>query len=195
MKKILIIFVSIFLLFSCWSSSTSKTDSSSKQTQKTNEKKGLRLYSGKDFSMQIPAAWNDLSNNKEVLPNPSVGNVELAITSANTKNWFANNLIILSQELEDKISSKDYAITNNIWAENEYLNYYSIKKDEFEFLDWEKSMIYVFKAKYAENTPILKFIQTARVCDNKAFLLTIALPLEIKDTTKYEKMLSTFECK
>jgi hypothetical protein len=57
-------------------------------------------------------------------------------------------------------------------------------------------MIYIFQAKYSEETPILNFIQTAYICkNNKAFFLTIALPLDIKDTAKYEKMLSSFKCK
>jgi hypothetical protein len=51
-------------------------------------------------------------------------------------------------------------------------------------------MVYIFEAKYSPETPILNFIQTAYVCKNKkAFFITMALPLDIKDTSKYEKMI------
>ncbi|MBT4632488.1 hypothetical protein HOB94_00425 [bacterium] len=63
-------------------------------------------------------------------------------------------------------------------------------------MDEELSIIYIFEAKYNLDTPKIKFLQTARVCNqNKAFFFTIALPTTIKDTTKYEYLLSTFECK
>jgi len=40
--------------------------------------------------------------------------LELAVTSSETKNGFANNLIILSQDLDKFTTSKNYSITNNI---------------------------------------------------------------------------------
>jgi hypothetical protein len=56
-------------------------------------------------------------------------------------------------------------------------------------------MIYIFNAKYSEETPMLTFLQTAYTCTNKkAFFLTIALPIGIESTIKYEKMLATFKC-
>jgi len=56
-------------------------------------------------------------------------------------------------------------------------------------------MLYVFEAKYSSETPLLQFLQTAYVCKNKkAFFITMALPIEIKDTTKYQKMIATFKC-
>jgi len=193
-KKIIILISLIFILTSCWWN-TSTEDNSSSSVEIT-KKAGLRNFPWKDFSIKIPVAWNNITSNKEKLPTPNNWEIELAITSSETKNWFANNLIILSQKLDKNTSSKNYSITNNIGSENEYLNYFKKSGKDFTFNDWEKSMIYIFQAKYSEDTPILTFLQTAYVCkDNKAFFLTIALPLDIKDTLKYEKMLATFECK
>ena len=104
--------------------------------------------------------------------------------------------MILSQTLENYTTSKHYSITNNVWAKNEYLNYYEIEDKNFVFEDWEKSKLYIFKAKYATNTPLLKFIQTAYVCNNnKAFFITIALPTSVEDTSRYENMIASFKCK
>ncbi len=195
MKKILIILLTSFLLFSCWNNENEEAWTISVKTENT-KKAWLRNFPGKDFSIKIPAAWNNITSNNEILPTPTNWKIELAITSTETKNWFANNLIILSQKLEKFTSSKNYSITNNIGSENEYLNYFKKSGKEFIFEDWEKSMIYIFQAKYSEETPLLNFIQTAYVCrNNKAFFLTIALPLSIKNTEKYEKMLATFKCK
>ncbi len=196
MKKILIILLTSFLLFSCWSSKEETQTNNWDKTVKTQKKAGLRNFPGKDFSIKIPAAWNDITDNKDNLPNPNNWKIELAITSSDTKNWFANNIIILSQELEEFTTSKDYSITNNIGAENEYLNYFKKSGNDFSFVDGEESMLYIFEAKYSEETPTLQFLQTAYVCKNKkAFFITLALPLDIKDTNKYQKMISTFKCK
>ena len=195
MKKILILLLTSFLLLSCWSDKTDDTTNESTKTEVT-KKAGLRHFPWKDFSIKIPAAWNNITTNKEILPTPNNWKIELAVTSSETKNWFANNLIILSQVLDKYTTSKDYSITNNIGSENEYLNYFRKSAKEFSFADWEKSMLYIFEAKYAEETPLLTFLQTAYICkNNKAFFLTIALPINIEDTLKYEKMLSTLECK
>jgi len=198
LKKITILILLSFLLISCWEKDkeTWTTSSETKKEETVKKKAGLRNYPWADFSIKIPAAWNVITDKKDIVPNPNNGVLELAITSSETKNGFANNLIILSQKLEKFTTSKDYSITNNVWAENEYLNYFKHSWKEFEFEDWEKSMIYVFDAKYSAETPTIKFIQTAYVCTNKkAFFITTAVPLETKDTSKYEKMLATFKCK
>ena len=193
MKKILILLLTSFLLLSCWAEEV--VVNNSKETE-TVKKPWLRTFPWEDFSVKIPAAWNNITGNKEMLPTPSNWEIELAITSSETKNGFSNNLIILSQKLENPTNSKDYSITNNIGSENEYLNYFKKASKEFSFNDSEKSMIYIFNAKYSEETPLLTFLQTAYVCENnKAFFLTIALPLDISDTLKYEEMLATFKCK
>jgi hypothetical protein len=57
-------------------------------------------------------------------------------------------------------------------------------------------MLYIFEAKYSEQTPVVQYLQTAYICkNNKAFFITLALPLDIKDTTKYQEMIASFECK
>ena len=193
-KKILLL-VLLFLITSCWSSTTDEKNSLTDKNTTTKNSSKLRYYPWKDFSIKIPKAWNVITNNKKIIPNPKNGKVELAVTSTSTKNGFSNNLIILSQNLEEEMTSKNYSVINNIWAKNEYINYYEIKNKNFSFLNGKKSKIFIFKAKYAVSTPLLQFIQTAYVCKNKAFLITLAIPTKIKDTLRYEDMIRTFKCK
>lgn len=191
LKKITLILLTSLLLFSCWEDENKQAENTKNTTQV-----GLRFFPWEDFTMNIPAAWNIITDNKNILEKPSNWKVELAITSPDTKNGFSNNLIILSQFLKEKSNSKDYSILNNIWAERKYLNYYKKYWKDFLFDDWKKSMIYNFEAKYSEETPMLTFLQTAYICkNNKAFFITIALPLDIKNVSKYEKMIASFKCK
>lgn len=189
-----------FFMSSCWwsSSSNSEETSTDLNLEKSSQSRSwwVKHFPWKDFTINIPAAWNIVTNDKQVIPNPKNWTVELAITSAETKSGFANNLIILSQDLENYTSSKEYSIVNNVWAENEYLNYLKLSWKEFSFDDGEKSMMYIFEAKYSAKTPVLKFLQTAYVCDwKKAFFLTLALPTSLKNTSKYQKLLASFKCK
>lgn len=192
--KTFLILCLVLLFSSCWDSWDDSSSSSSNSSKSTSG--GVKKFPWNDFSMNIPAAWNIVTDDKNTVPSPKTGTVELAITSSETTSGFANNLIVLSQELENYTSSKEYSIVNNVWAENEYLNYIKLSGEEFSFDDWEKSMMYIFEAKYSAETPVLKFLQTAYVCNtNKAFFLTLALPTSLKDTAKYEKLLWSFTCK
>lgn len=55
-------------------------------------------YTGSGFSVMIPHAWN-ASGTIDRLPIPAHGNVVLATVSSETKYGFANNFIILHDDL------------------------------------------------------------------------------------------------
>jgi len=42
---------------------------------------GLILTEGNDFSISIPANWEIIKDKETLLPKPSEGNIELAVTS------------------------------------------------------------------------------------------------------------------
>ena len=85
---------------------------------------------------------------------------------------------------------------NNVWAQTDYLDYTELDSKEFTYTDLEKSILYTFEAKYNIDTPKLKFLQTAHVCNqNKAYFITLAIPTSVIDTSKYEDFLATFTCK
>ncbi len=182
-KKSLVLIFSILFLISCWSSIDTDTS-------------GLMEKTTPSLSIQIPTTWEVISNDKNILPSIKDSKIELAVSSPKTVNGFANNLLILSDDLKKFTTSKDFSMLNNIWAETDYLDYKKLESKEFTFLDEEQSLLYIFEAKYNLDTPRLKFLQTAHICNqNKAFFLTIAIPTTIKDTSKYEYLLSTFECR
>lgn len=185
-KKLLLLSLTIILITSCWDDEAiEEVNSSWLVTSETEE-----------LSIQVPAAWVVIENKEEILPKAKDWEISLAVTSENSVNWFSNNLLILSDDLNKYTTSKEFSMLNNIWAETDYLDYTKVESKEFTFLDEEMSMLYVFEAKYNIDTPKLKFLQTAHICNqNRAFFLTLAIPTSIKDVSKYEYLLSTFECK
>lgn len=182
-RKILVICFLCFFIFSCWS-------------EETNTQTWLIKQETQNISIDIPSNWEVISDKENILPKAKDGEIELAVTSKNAVNWFANNMLILSDDLQKYVSSKEFAMLNNIWAQTDYLDYTSIESKDFKFSDWEASMLYVFEAKYNIDTPKLKFMQTAHICNqNKAYYITIALPTSVTDTAKYEEFLASMACK
>jgi hypothetical protein len=104
-------------------------------------------------------------------------------------------LVILSDTLKTFATSTDFITLNHAAAKSDYVDYVKLDSKDIIFADEEKSLLYIFEAKYNGDTPKLKFLQTAHVChQTKAFLITLAIPTSIKDTTKYEQLLASFKC-
>jgi len=186
LKKFFLLIVLLFILVSCWGSNDTTISNTS----------WLTIQDSANFSISIPASWKIIDNKNNVLPKPNNGEIALAVTSKSMKNGFANNLLILSSKLDKITTSSDFSILNNIWSEKEYLNYLKLDSREFIFNDQEKSMLYIFEAKYNYDTPKLKFLQTAYICNQTdVYFFTIALSPLVRDTSKYEAFLKTFKCK
>ncbi len=183
MKKIFLIIISLFILTSCFWTTNDKLEKNT----------GLELYSTGSFSVAIPRAWTKYTDNK-ILPKPIFWKVVLATISKNENLWFYNNFVILSQKLSEDISSYKYSILNNKLSKQDYLEYRQLKSYDFEFLDWDKSKLYVFEARYNKQSPKAIFIQIWKVCNNTWYILTIWLNQMQKDTDKYEKLFKTFKC-
>lgn len=154
---------------------------------------GLTSYNMPTFSISVPEKWQEMEAKN--LPKPKDSQIELAVASSDFKYWFSNNILILSQKLENIVSSSDFTINNYIGGMKEYSEFQKIESREFEFYDGRKTQIYIFEAKYNPQTPILKYIQLGSVCDTRGYLITLALSQDVKDTSLYEKFLQTFECK
>ncbi|MBW7954580.1 hypothetical protein H3C61_02080 [Candidatus Gracilibacteria bacterium] len=184
MKKSFLLLIVMFFLTSCFGSSDT-----------TSKIEGLTLYNGNGFDINTPSNWNIIEKNSNILPNPKDSTIELAVSSDELKYGFANNMLILSQNLDKIVSSTDFSILNNIGSSKEYKEYQKLESKGIEFISKEKSNLYVFEAKYNIDTPKFKYLQTGVVCKNKGYLITIALSSEIKDVSKYEEILKTFECK
>lgn len=156
----------------------------------------LSHYDGSWFSIDIPENWEILKSESGVLPQPKSSKIELAASSDNIKSGFSSNILILSQVLNKPITSLDFSISNNIGASKEYLEYLKLDSRSVEFVDGGTSNLYIFEAKYNLTTPRLKYIQTGRVCGGRyGYLITIAIPMDVKDTSLYEAVIKRFSCK
>lgn len=182
-KKILIICTSIFFLTSCGGDEV------------VTEISGLDKHQADNFSVSIPSNWEIMTNKENILPEPSEGKIELSAQAPEPKGGFTNNILILSDDLKTFTNSAEYSMANNVWAKRGYTDYLQLDNKEFNFTDGTVSQLYTFEAKYNLETPKLKFLQTAYVCNpNKGYFLTIAISPSIKKTEKYETLLSTFSC-
>lgn len=182
-KKYILLPFLIFSLFSCWDSA--------EITEST-----LVSVDNKNFDFKIPWNWKVIEDRENILPKAREWSIELAATSQSVVAWFSNNLLILSDDLKKLTTSKDYSMLNNMWAETDYLEYKKIWANEVTFADGEVSLVYEFEARYNLDTPKLKFIQTASVCNKtKGYFITIALPTTVTDISRYIELLSTFSCK
>ena len=182
-KKIFILIFLSFTLISCGSDEI------------IVESSGLELYKGEWYSISIPNNWKIMNEKNNILPEPSEGKIELSAQAPNPKWWFVNNLLVLSDNLKTFTDSSEYSMANNVWAKREYTDYLQLDNKSITFSDGTQSQLYIFEAKYNLETPKLKFLQTAYVCNpNKGYFLTIAVVPTIKNTDKYETLLSTFSC-
>ena len=150
------------------------------------------IYSGSGFSMQVPTLWTN--NTGVVLPTPKSGSLELALVSPDTEYGFSNNLVIMKDSLNGIISSKKYAELNSIQTSKNYLEYTKIQDDLIIFWDTDESRVTVFQAKYNPSTPLLKFVQTAKVCGTSVYLINFSLALK-KAPDAYIALAKTFTCK
>lgn len=188
MTKILISIFLTFLLFSCWWSPN------------TTEESILIKFKWNEFSIDIPWSWEikDLTDTWSInLPNPKEWKIEMVSSAKEEKNWFINNIIVLSKDIdtETKINSYDFSKKNNPKDYKWYVYYYEDSVKDFVFNDWDKSRLYIFLAKYNKDNDKLKFIQTAKMCwEKKVFFLTMGLSLNINDTAKYEEIFRSFKC-
>lgn len=149
-------------------------------------------YKGESFEISVPKSWSGAPSS--TLPTPKKWTIELAFLSPETKYGFANNLVILSNAIDNPVTSKKYSELNQLQTSKNYLEYTKIEDKDITFIDDEVSRMYVFEARYNEWSPRMKFLQTARVCGTKVYLLHFSISLE-KDASLYAPLLQTFVCK
>lgn len=108
-----------------------------------------------------------------------------------------NNFVILSDTLQTETTASAYVEQSMLWASKEYLSLTIESEEQIVFEDGESSRLEVFHAKYNEVTEEHLFMQTARICGKKVYLLTLGLENDtvIDNYSKYKAILSTFSCK
>lgn len=174
------------LLTGCFGNDTATTD--------TVDSAGLVKYTGTGYTLRVPASWQAVEASK--ITAPVAGKIELALRSLVNKRGFMNNLIILSDTLETPVTATEYVSQSMLWASREYLSMQIENDEQVTFADGEKSRLVIFRAKYNEVTEERLFFQTARLCGNTVYLMTLGLendtPPESYD--RYRPILSSFSC-
>ena len=181
-KKILILSLLLFLTSCFWGEEDSISDSSVQS-----------VFNSDDFSMKIPSKWEVIENTDEILPKPANGEIVFDAVSKVSVDNFYRNILVLKQDYKEDISSFDFIVWNYISSKKEYF-YTKLLAEKNVMIDSKKTKIYEFEAKYSDNTPILKFLQTGIICDKKSFLITIAIEKSNKNIDRYEWLLWSFSC-
>lgn len=181
MKKLVLVPLLALLLASC--GSTAETDSVANTTP----------FDGEGFSIQTPKSW--IAVDKADLPATKNGTIALALTSTDITSGFSNNMSIIKERLTEKMASKKYSVVNYALTTGEYKDFTKLEEKTITFSDKDESNLYIFEAKYSEKTSKQKFLQTAKVCNDTVYLITIGLGLTSGATTKYEDLIKTFTCK
>lgn len=154
---------------------------------------GLMLYKADGFRMGIPTSWDILDT--QDLPSPSKWDIKLAVAAKKQKHGFKNNMVVLKDTLTSFSTSQDAAILNHLSGKWEYSDYDEILVESIMFADGEESIIYIFDARYNNETSKNRYLQTAHTCNaNSVYFITLALPTSIVDTKRYIDLIKTFQC-
>lgn len=108
-----------------------------------------------------------------------------------------NNLVILSDTLQANASASEYVEQSMLWAAREYISLTLESEEQIVFDDGASSRLEIFHAKYNEVTEERLFMQTARICGKKVYLMTLGLENDTLATkySQYTSILSSFTCK
>lgn len=139
--------------------------------EETVDDSGLMRYRGNTFEIRVPASWENIGSDQ--LVTPIRGTIELAMRSQVSNRGFMNNLTILSDDTYTEATASEYLQQSVVWASKEYLKTTVESQESLEFDDGEKSRLAIYHAKYNEVTEERLFMQTARLCGKRVYLLTL----------------------
>ena len=137
----------------------------------TVDDSGLVRYRTNTFEMRVPASWETIDNAD--MTAPVRGTVELAMRSQISNRGFRNNLTILSDDTFTEATASEYLRQSVVFATKEYLQTTVESEQALEFDDGAASRLAIYRAKYNEVTEERLFMQTARLCGKRVYLLTL----------------------
>lgn len=162
-----------YLIFSCLLLLTTSCTLPGTQVESSSE--NMTLFEGKGFSTFIPKNWT--SAEVSLLPMPNRGSIVAAFVAPEVRYGFSHNYVIMMDEIKSPITSRTYSELNHIQTTKNYLEYTKLQEIPLSFSDTDTSLMYVFEAKYNKTTPTMKFLQTAKVCGTKVYLLHASVAL------------------
>ena len=126
--------------------------------------------------MDIPANWSTKIDKN--LPTPKNGAIVLTALSPEVRYGFSNNILILEDSLDQPVTSKKYSEMNQVQTTRNYLEYTKISDEAILFDDSDESRVHIFEPRYNTTTSRMKFIQSAKVCGTKVYLIHAAVALD-----------------
>lgn len=180
MKIYISFFISVLILFSCGSSDNQPIAT------------GLSLQETEEFSISTPSTWIEISEDE--LVEPKSGEIVLAFKSPEQKQWYINNIVILKQE--NTSISAQAIIESWIQSLEKWIKWYELlSNNDIQFADNQSGKIITYTGKYSDTTPETIFIQTAAVCWETSYYMTISLTEKLESYDRYEYILQNFKCK
>ena len=170
--------LSAALLASCGSSTAA--------VQKTSA-----TWSSGAVALSVPKGWTSLGSQDVTLPARGAFVMGLRGTE---KYGEYENLNVVMDVLANPVPSSDYADANFALMASKLASNSVLGAKTFTFDDGTKGRLRTFEGKYNASTNLKRYVQTARVCGNKAYVATFTLSSTTKDVTDYESMLKTFTC-
>lgn len=180
MKVYIYILFCLFFLISCWS-----WDSSPSAT-------GLIIQENDDFSIPTPSSWEVIPESD--LVTPKSWEIALALRSPTPREWYINNIVIL--KVENTSISAEGIIDSGLQSLEKGIKWYNlISKRDITFADNQTGKIITYTGKYSNDTPEAVYVQSARVCGDNGYYMTISVTEQLEDYERYEFILQNFKCK
>ena len=153
---------------------------------------GLILQDRGDFSILMPENWSEIT--AADIPTPKSGEVALAYSSSSERQWYLNNVIILKTPSTPGESQASLMKSSLRSLQTTTVNFSLIEEKTVAFADEQSGSILTYRAKYNDATPEVIYIQTARVCGENNYHLTLSLAEQLDSYDRYEYILQTFRC-
>jgi len=183
MKKILLFLFTLSVLASC---------SSTDEAVQVDEVTWLVSKNIWSISIWVPANWNTIASSN--LPIPKSWEVVLAIASSEQRENYLNNLVILKASNSLNESSQSLMKNSANFLDTKLQSFRLVEEKDIVFSDEEGWLIITFEWKYNTQTPLVTYIQTARVCGEDSYFATISLSEKPESYDKYITILKTLKC-
>lgn len=163
----------------------------------TTDTASLTTFKGEGFSVDVPKSWIPVEAKE--LPTPKLGKVVLSLSSTEIASGFANNMLVLKAEGapydKDPVmtQSENYSRSSNLMAQKHYKEYEKADVRNATLIDGDKSQIYIFDAKYNDETPIKRFVQMGKICNDKDYYV-INIVGDKEKADLYVNLAKTFQC-
>lgn len=155
---------------------------------------GLDLVETSRYQISVPASWSQVL--AEDLNSPAAGEFELGYRSEIPRQWFYNNLVILSESREGTKTTLQFVDGVVVRDARQYTSFESLEKDLIRLADGQDTIVHTFRARYNAVTGEYIYLQSGSLCDDKAYIITIGLHTDTseEDLSRYKSIIQSFTC-